>query len=149
MIEIRTFSAKETVDAGYKFGKKLKKGDIVCLSGDLGVGKTAFASGIASALGVTDYITSPTFTIVNEYNGSVPLYHFDAYRINGPDEMFEIGFDEYIDGRGIVIIEWPEMIKEILPDYAIWVTIKKDLKEGTDFRLIEIDAPKGEFSELL
>jgi len=138
MLEINTFSAGETVEAGLRLGRILKKSDVVCMTGDLGTGKTAFTNGIAAALGINGYITSPTFTIVNEYNAAIPLYHFDVYRIADPEEMFEIGFDEYIDGDGIVVIEWAELIKEVLPKECIWVKISKDLSAGIDTRIVNI-----------
>ena len=147
MIEIRTCSSNETVDAGLALGKILKKGDIVCLGGDLGVGKTAFTSGIAEALGIKGYITSPTFTIVNEYKAKIPLYHFDVYRISYSDEMFEIGFEEYVEGGGVVVIEWANRIKDILPPSYIWVEIKKDLSQGQDLRTIVIDFKGNRYSE--
>jgi len=104
MINIETNSFEETVEFGRKLGSILKPGDVICLSGDLGTGKTALTNGIAKALGINSYITSPTFTLVNEYQGKYTLYHFDVYRIADPDEMFDIGFDEYINGEGITII---------------------------------------------
>ena len=97
MKEIKTYSQQETEALGYKLGSLLGKGDVILLNGDLGTGKTAFAAGVARALGVEGYITSPTFTIVNEYSGRLILYHFDVYRIADREEMFEIGFDEYLD----------------------------------------------------
>ena len=139
MINIETQSFEETVEFGKKLGYILKPGDIICLSGDLGTGKTALTNGIAKALGIDSYITSPTFTLVNEYEGSIPLYHFDVYRISDPDEMFDIGFDEYINGEGITIIEWGEQINEILPEEIIRVNIKKNLDKGLDVREISIE----------
>ena len=139
MKEIRTFSADETVEIGLILGRTLKSGDIICLTGDLGTGKTAFTSGIAAALGIHGYITSPTFTIVNEYRATIPLYHFDVYRIADSEEMFEIGFEEYLDGDGIVVIEWAETISDILPSEHISVEIKKDNKLGSDARIISIE----------
>jgi len=139
MIRIMTFSVEQTIEVGMKLGRKLGKGDIVYLTGDLGTGKTAFTNGIAASLGINGYITSPTFTIVNEYLGRIPLYHFDVYRIADPDEMFEIGFDEYIDGNGVVVIEWAELIKDILPSEYIRVEIVKDLGGGQDTRAIGIE----------
>lgn len=136
MIQFVTHSAQETFKAGYCLGGILKKGDVVCLTGALGTGKTAFAGGIAAALGIEGYVTSPTFTIVNEYNGKTPLYHFDVYRIEDPAEMFEIGFEEYIEGRGITVIEWAEIVKEILPAEHIDVMIKKDCKANPDDRIL-------------
>ncbi len=139
MIRITTFSPQETFHAGYKLGNILNKGDIVCLTGELGTGKTAFTGGIAAALGIEGYITSPTFTIVNEYDGKIPLYHFDVYRIAEPSEMFEIGFEEYLEGNGIVVIEWAELIKEIIPPEHITVEIKKDYRINPDDRIIDLE----------
>jgi tRNA threonylcarbamoyladenosine biosynthesis protein TsaE len=139
MINIETHSFEETVEFGERLGTVLNSGDIISLSGDLGTGKTAFTNGIAKALGIVSYITSPTFTIVNEYEGRLPLYHFDVYRICDPDDMFDIGFEEYINGEGITIIEWGEQIKEILPKEIINVNIKKNLNKGFDVREIDID----------
>ncbi|NSW91224.1 MAG: tRNA (adenosine(37)-N6)-threonylcarbamoyltransferase complex ATPase subunit type 1 TsaE [Firmicutes bacterium] len=126
MITIKTASEHETRNIGFLLGSVLKKGDIVCLEGELGVGKTVFVKGVASALGVEEYVTSPTFIIVNEYNGRLPVYHFDVYRISDPQDMYEIGFEEYIYGDGIVVVEWADLIKEILPDELIWVRIEKN-----------------------
>ena len=139
MKQIKTCSPDETMLAGKALGDILNRGDIVCLTGDLGTGKTAFTNGIARALGIEDYITSPTFTIVNEYKTEVPLYHFDVYRISDPDEMYDIGFEEYLYGDGVVVIEWAELIKDILPDDLIWVKIDKDLNSGFEKRVIGID----------
>lgn len=139
MIKKETHSFEETVELGKKLGSILKSGDIICLCGDLGTGKTALTNGIAKALGITSYITSPTFTLVNEYEGALPLYHFDVYRIGDPEEMFDIGFEEYINGGGISIIEWGEQIREILPSEIINVSISKNLDKGIDIRNITID----------
>lgn len=138
MIKFHAGSVEKTVELGERLGQILQKGDTVCLTGDLGTGKTAFAGGIARALGIGGYITSPTFTIVNEYEGKLPLYHFDVYRINNTDEMFETGYDEYISGGGVTVIEWAELIKEILPHERIDVNIEKDDMNNTDSRLITI-----------
>ncbi len=115
MKEYTTHSEFETLNIGKKLGELLNKGDIVCLNGDLGTGKTVFVKGIAMALSIDEYITSPTFTIVNEYDSKIPLFHFDVYRISDSDEMFEIGFEEYLDNKGIVVIEWASIISEICP----------------------------------
>ena len=104
--------------------------------GDLGAGKTAFVQGLAKALGITSHITSPTFTIINEYEGRLPLYHFDVYRIADCDEMYEIGYDEYINGDGVCIIEWAELIEDIFPDKYYKITILKDDEKGFDYRKI-------------
>ena len=132
-------SAKETENIAKAFAKTLKSGDVVCLNGDLGVGKTAFTAGLAKGLGITDYISSPTFTIVNCYSGSVPLYHFDVYRISDSTEMYDIGFDEYIEGDGIAVIEWAEMIEDILPLKRYEVTITKNIDIHEDYREISIE----------
>lgn len=147
MISIETCSFEETIEFGKKLGAILKAGDIICLTGDLGTGKTALTNGIARSLGITSYITSPTFTIVNEYEGILPLYHFDVYRIAEPDEMFDIGFEEYINGKGVTIIEWGEQIREILPEEIINVNISKNLNKGLDIREISIDFRGIQYSE--
>lgn len=139
MINVETHSFEETVEFGKKIGYILDNGDIICLSGDLGTGKTALTNGIAKSLGIDAYITSPTFTLVNEYEGRIPLYHFDVYRIADPDEMFDIGFEEYINGQGVTIIEWGEQIEEILPKEIIRIKITKNLNKGLDVREITVD----------
>ena len=140
MIKFKAGSAEETTGLGEKLGRLLQKGDTVCLTGELGTGKTAFTGGIARALEIEGYITSPTFTIVNEYHeGRVPLYHFDVYRIGSPEEMYEIGFEEYLAGDGVVIIEWAELIESILPEQYISVKIERDEKNLQDGRWITFD----------
>jgi len=138
MMKFHTNSAGETAELGMKLGNILQKGDTVCLSGDLGTGKTAFTGGIARALGINEYVTSPTFTIINEYEGRLPLFHFDVYRIGDAGEMIETGFDDYIGGDGVAVIEWAELIEEILPGDRIDVSIEKDSASLTDSRLITI-----------
>ena len=103
------------------------------------MGKTVLAKGFAAGLGITEPVTSPTFTIVHEYEGRLPLYHFDVYRIGDPDEMYDIGFDEYLYGEGVCLIEWPERVEELLPDTAVKITINKDYEKGNDYRCIRID----------
>lgn len=132
-------SPKETHNIAKSFAKTLKKGDVICLSGDLGTGKTAFVQGLATGLGITDYVNSPTFTIVNCYEGVLPLYHFDVYRIADPDEMYEIGYEEYVYGDGVSVIEWPEIISEILPENRYDIKICKNLEMHVDFREITIE----------
>lgn len=124
-MRIVTRSEDETMKIGDIIGRKLKSGDVISLNGDLGAGKTYITKGIAKGLGVEDYITSPTFIIVNEYEGRIPLYHFDVYRINDIDEMYEIGFDEYLYGNGVCIVEWGKIVEELLPGYAIKIDINK------------------------
>ena len=132
-------SPEETAKIASEFASTLTGGDVICLNGDLGVGKTVFVQALAKALGIDDYINSPTFTIVNQYEGRLPLYHFDVYRIADCDEMYEIGYDEYVYGDGVSVIEWAENIKEILPEKRYEITIKKDYDKGEDYRSIEIE----------
>lgn len=131
-----THSSEETEKLGYETGLKAKAGDIFCLSGDLGVGKTVFTKGFAKGLGIDEDITSPTFTLINEYNGRIPLYHFDVYRVGDPEEMKYIGCDEYFFGEGVCLIEWAELIEEMIPENAVWIKIEKNLEKGIDYRKI-------------
>lgn len=131
-------SAENTFAFGQKLGREAVPGEIICLDGDLGVGKTVFTQGFAAGLGIDDYVNSPTFNIVKEYEGGrLPLYHFDVYRIGDPSEMEEIGYEDYFYGQGVSIIEWPGQIEELLPKEARWVRIRKDLTKGFDYRRIE------------
>lgn len=132
-------STKETENIAKAFAKNLRAGDVLCFYGDLGAGKTAFCRGLAKGLGICDYIQSPTFTIVNCYDGDIPLYHFDVYRVSDIDEMYEIGYEEYVYSGGITVIEWAELIEDILPENRYNVTIKKDLNIHEDFREIVIE----------
>ncbi|MDY3929053.1 MAG: tRNA (adenosine(37)-N6)-threonylcarbamoyltransferase complex ATPase subunit type 1 TsaE [Clostridia bacterium] len=133
-------SPLETANIAKAFAKTLKGGDVLCLNGDLGVGKTAFVQGLVKALGFEEPISSPTFTIVNCYEGGrLPIYHFDVYRIDDCDEMYEVGFEEYVYGSGITIIEWSDKIKEILPPKRYDITISKDYEKHENFRYIEIE----------
>lgn len=135
-----TFSAAETHALGKKIGETAKPGDVYTLVGDLGVGKTVFTQGIADGLGITEPVSSPTFTIVQVYEeGRMPFYHFDVYRIGDIEEMEEIGYDDYFFGEGICLIEWAELIEEILPENRISITIEKDLSRGFDYRRITIE----------
>lgn len=137
-MEYTSFSAEETFAIGQKMGEEAKPGEVICLSGDLGVGKTVFTKGVAKGLGIGEPVCSPTFTILQEYEGRLPLYHFDVYRIEEPEEMEEIGYEDYFYGNGVCMIEWAELIKELLPEHAITVKIEKDLSRGVDFRKIRI-----------
>ena len=135
-----TFSAAETHALGKKIGETARPGDVYTLVGDLGVGKTVFTQGVASGLGITEPVNSPTFTIVQVYEeGRLPFYHFDVYRIGDIEEMEEIGYDDYFFGEGICLIEWAELIEEILPENRISITIEKDLSRGFDYRRITIE----------
>lgn len=117
-----TYSEQETFELGYEFAKQLKPGQAISLEGDLGTGKTAFTKGIASGLGIKEYITSPTFTIVNSYQGDTVLHHFDVYRVNDPDELLAIGWEEYFSPDAITIIEWGHLVSEILPYNTIHIS---------------------------
>lgn len=134
-----TTSVEETCALAGKLGSKAVSGQVYLLSGDLGTGKTAFAQGFASGLGIDDYVNSPTFTIMQIYDsGRMPLYHFDVYRIGDSSEMDELGYEEYFYGNGVTLIEWPEMIEDILPADAICISIEKNLEKGFDYRKITI-----------
>ena len=137
---IETHDPEETFEAGRKIGMNAKPGQIYTLTGDLGVGKTVFTQGVAAGLGITEPVNSPTFTIIQEYeDGRLPFYHFDVYRIADLEEMEEIGYDDYFFGQGICLIEWAELIEEMLPEKRIEVTIEKDLDKGFDYRKITIE----------
>ncbi len=133
-------SREETIKFAANLAAKSKPGDVYTLTGDLGVGKTVFAKGFAKGLGVTEPVTSPTFTIVQEYlSGRLPFFHFDVYRIADPDEMEETGFYDYLDRGGVVLIEWAELIEDILPLPRTSVKIEKDLNGDDDYRLITVE----------
>ena len=136
---IETRSAEETYQLGFEIGQKAKKGQVYTMVGDLGVGKTVFTQGMARGLEIDEPISSPTFTIVQEYDeGRLPFYHFDVYRIGDISEMDEIGFEDYVYGEGVSLIEWANLIEEILPEEHIEITIEKDLEKGFDYRKITI-----------
>lgn len=134
-----TFSAEETHALGKKLGEQAVAGDVYTLMGDLGVGKTVFTQGIADGLGIKEAVSSPTFTIVQVYDeGRLPFYHFDVYRIGDVWEMDEIGYEDYFYGNGLCMIEWANLIEEILPEERHEVIIEKDLEKGIDYRRITI-----------
>ncbi len=136
---IETNNAKETFELGVQIGKEAKAGDVYTLVGDLGVGKTVFTQGLAKGLEIEEPISSPTFTIVQVYEeGRLPFYHFDVYRIGDVEEMDEIGYEDYIYGQGVCLIEWSNLIEEILPEKRREITIEKDLEKGFDYRKITI-----------
>ena len=133
-------SAQETFEYGRKLGMEAQPGQVICLDGDLGTGKTVLTKGIAKGLGIDEPVVSPTFTIVQIYEqGRLPLYHFDVYRIDDQDEMEEIGYREYFYGDGVTIIEWSELIADILPKDAVKIRIYKDADKGFDYRRIETE----------
>ena len=145
MIIIETTNAEETFQLGVKIGKQARPGEIYTLNGDLGVGKTVFTQGVARGLGIEEPVNSPTFTIVQVYEeGRMPFYHFDVYRIGDIEEMEEIGYDDYFFGNGICLIEWAELIRELLPEQIISVTIEKNPEKGFDYRKITIDGLEEE-----
>lgn len=135
-----SFSAEETYDIGRALAEKAVPGEIYALSGDLGVGKTVFTKGFAAGLGITEPVNSPTFTILQSYEeGRLPFYHFDVYRIGDISEMDEIGYEDCFYGDGVSLIEWADLIREILPDHYTQITILKDLEKGFDYRKILIE----------
>ena len=136
---IESFSAEETYALGEKIGQEAKPGQVYTLIGDLGVGKTVFTQGVAAGLGITEPVSSPTFTIVQIYEeGRMPFYHFDVYRIGDPEEMEEVGSEDCIYGEGLCLIEWANLIEEILPPAYTQVRIEKDLSRGFDYRKITL-----------
>ena len=138
-MKIETFSEKETFELGKKLGTEAKPGQIYALLGDLGVGKTILTKGFAEGLGIEESVNSPTFTIVQVYEeGRMPFYHFDVYRIGDIEEMDEIGYEDCFFGEGVCLVEWANLIEEIMPEETIWITIEKDLEKGFDYRRIEV-----------
>ena len=135
-----TFSEKETRALGEELGRKAVPGSLYTLTGDLGTGKTVFTQGFATGLGITEHVNSPTFTIVQEYDGGrLPFYHFDVYRIGDLEEMDEIGYEDYFYGDGVCLIEWAELIEELLPLKRTAIRIEKDLEKGFDYRKITVE----------
>ena len=144
MAVIDSFCAKDTYELGEKIGQMAKPGMVISLTGDLGVGKTVFTQGLAKGLGIEDPVNRPTFTIVQVYEkGRLPLYHFDVYRIGDIEAMDEIGYEDYFYGEGVCLIEWADLIREILPEQMCRVTIEKDLEKGFDYRKITLEGFKG------
>ncbi len=142
---IESFKAEDTFEAGRRIGEAAKPGEVYTLIGDLGVGKTVFTQGVAVGLGIDEPVNSPTFTILQQYDsGRMPFYHFDVYRIGDVWEMEEIGYEDCFYGEGISLIEWAELIEEILPKKYTRITIEKDLEKGFDYRKITIENVAGE-----
>ncbi len=136
---IETNTEQETYELGFRMGSKARAGQVYTLIGDLGVGKTVFTKGLAAGLGIVEPVSSPTFTIVQIYEeGRLPFYHFDVYRIGDAEEMDEIGYEDYIYGGGVSLIEWADLIREILPEHYTEIRIEKDLEQGFDYRRISI-----------
>lgn len=134
-----SYKSEDTFQIGFELSKTAKPGDVFCLIGDLGVGKTVFSQGFGAGIDIKEPINSPTFTIVQVYEeGRLPFYHFDVYRIAEEEELFEIGFDEMIEGEGVALIEWADQIPNSLPEHYTRITIEKDLEQGFDYRKITI-----------
>ncbi len=130
---------QDTYALGEAIGREVKPGEIYALLGDLGVGKTVFTKGFAKGLGINEHVSSPTFTILQVYDeGRIPLYHFDVYRIGDPEEMDEIGYEDYFFGEGVCLVEWANLIDDLMPEETKWVTIEKDLEQGFEYRKITI-----------
>ena len=139
-----SFGPEDTYALGKRLGEAAKAGDVFCLNGDLGVGKTVFTQGFACGLGITEPVNCPTFTIVQIYEeGRMPFYHFDVYRIGDVEEMEEIGYEDCFYGEGLCLIEWANLIEEILPEHYRQVTIEKDLEKGFDYRRITVIGPEN------
>lgn len=146
-MEIILNGLEETEEFGIKLGKLLKGGDIICLNGDLGAGKTTLTKSIGLGLGVTDYITSPTFALINEYSGRNSVYHFDVYRLENVEELYDLGFDEYFYSNGVSIIEWADKIERLLPKERIVLDIEKGI--DLDERRIKISGYGNRYMEIL
>ena len=137
---IETDGPEATRELGRSLGEGAAAGQVICLNGDLGVGKTVFTQGFAAGLGIGGPVNSPTFTILQIYEeGRLPLYHFDVYRIGDAEEMEEIGYEDYFFGEGVCFIEWASLIEELLPEQAVRITIEKDMEKGFDYRRITVD----------
>ncbi len=144
MMQITTHSADETQALGQKLASRLAPGDVIAYFGDLGAGKTAFTRGLAQGLGIADPVTSPTYTIVNEYlSGRIPLFHFDMYRLSSSDELFDIGWEDYLSRGGVCAVEWSENVEDALQD-AIRVTIEKDADEPDTRHITITGGPRFE-----
>lgn len=140
MITVETRSEEQTFALGQQLGRAASPGEVYALIGDLGVGKTVFTKGFASGLGISEAVNSPTFTIVQIYEeGRIPLYHFDVYRLEEPEEMDEIGYEDYFFGQGVCLVEWANMMEELMPPHTKWITIRKELSNGFDYRMITIE----------
>ena len=137
---IETNSAEETFRLGKRMGEQARAGEVYCLNGDLGTGKTVFTQGFAAGLGIAGPVNSPTFTILQQYEeGRLPLSHFDVYRIGDVEEMEEIGYEDCFYGDGVSLVEWSDLIREIIPENAVRITIEKDLERGFDYRRITVE----------
>lgn len=147
MLEIKLRGLDQTREFGEKLGSLLEAGDILCLNGDLGAGKTTMTKSIGRGLGVSDYITSPTFALINEYEADFPVYHFDVYRLEEVDDLFDLGFDDYFFGPGVCIIEWAEKIQELIPKDSLVLDISRGQKE--DERIVRISGSGRSYERII
>ena len=141
LLELRVRGEEGVRSLGHQLACFLCPGDVIAMSGDLGTGKTTLTKAIAEGLGVTELVTSPTFTIVHEYQGRLPLYHFDVYRVYDPDELYELGYEEYFYGQGVSVVEWADLIPDLIPDHALRVAIK--YSEDPEERIYQISGLEG------
>lgn len=146
-MRVNTYSVKETSELGRRLGQLLRAGDIVAVDGGLGSGKTVLVKGMASGLGVADEVTSPTFTIVNEYYGRIPLYHFDVYRLEDPQQLYDIGYEEYFFDQGVTVIEWAQLIRDLLPKQYLQISI--DLGTSENQRVIDMEPYGDRYTDIL
>lgn len=137
---LESFCPEDTYAIGKTLAEQAVPGSVYCLNGDLGTGKTVFTQGFAAGLGISGPVNSPTFTILQVYeDGRLPLYHFDVYRIEDPEEMYEVGCEEYFTAGGVCLVEWAELIREMIPEDAVQITIEKDLTKGFEYRRITVE----------
>ena len=146
-LEILLKNLEETEEFGIKLGSLLKKGDILCLNGDLGAGKTTMTKSIGLGLGVEEYITSPTFALINQYSGRLPVYHFDVYRLENAHELYDLGFDDYFYGNGVCVIEWADKIEKMIPKERMVIDIEKG--KSDDGRILKFSGYGARFQELV
>lgn len=147
-LQVVSRSPEDTMKLAVNLSNWLIPGDVLCLYGDLGAGKTQFAKGLAMGLGIQEHVTSPTFTLINEYDGRIPMYHIDAYRLDDPEEGYELGLEEYFFGNGITLIEWPSRIRELLPENRLDIFIEKSEDEDEQ-RVINIKGQGQRFGDLV
>ena len=147
-MELISKSPEQTMALGRKLGELMSPGNVICVYGNLGAGKTYFAKGLALGLGVSEHVTSPTFTIINEYEGRIPFYHVDAYRLTEEEEAFELGLEEYLYGRGVTLIEWPERVNSLLPNEYLQLVISLS-NEGDDVRVLDFQAKGQSYEKLI
>ncbi|ABO51392.1 protein of unknown function UPF0079 [Desulforamulus reducens MI-1] len=146
--EIKTGSPEETKYLGEQLATLLKPGDVICLNGDLGAGKTAFSQGVARGLGVTGAVTSPTFTLINEYEGRLPLYHFDVYRLDGPEDMEDLGYEEYFYGHGVCLIEWAQRVRDVLPQERLDINLIREAN-AESVRIVYFEPAGNRYQQLV